>query len=699
MRPTSPIHDPLPGISTLILSARQEDEWAPFHVIFGAGLSLPDKMSTRRCAMNRRFLSLLFGLLLAASILTPQRDAQDGIRFEMPKGDPKNDPKKKVGKSVAPNPATVEVLNRQSAKIETLADGDTVKLKVSLNKPSELAYVASFKFSDDERQIEKCIIAVGEQSCETPLAPALGWRRGKDGKGQTERELLVESGDPGLPETMKCSGAVKLSISARPVVLVHGLASNATTWAEYTKQGGYLEADGLRGFAVGDGQAEGQMLTGDPTQPLKPTNTIAQNADELARYIAGVKRVTGAQMVDLVAHSMGGLISRYYIDRIMKDRDVAQLIMLGSPHGGTNCASLPASLGFYMPATLELRPAYLAGVFNRQITRRQGVPFYLLAGNPIIESFKAPCTATPSDLVVDRPSVATLTAPVTEEPLLHTDMTGAERIFKYFVAPQLRRRAGEFQAERDPPLPSTTSAPEQFTKVFTGHVDAGGSREIVINLDKLSAASFALYDATRTLSVTVHGASGNVINLAPGANGLVEVKDPAALFTLGYGFNKPTSGAWKITLRSTEQTPGKGADYALTAKVVGGAVLRTRADQMVAKPDQPITIMSKLELAERPMTGVTIRALVRRPDGGTEEINFTDGGDEKRAVWVPKETGVYAVDVVAQGLTPDGLQIERADFLAFEVQPDPTRGQLRLALMVIAGITLVTALIFWLRNR
>jgi hypothetical protein len=278
-------------------------------------------------------------------------------------------------------------------------------------------------------------------------------------------------------------------------------------------------------------------------------------------------------------------------------------------------------------------------------------------------------------------------------------MTGSERIFKDFVAPRLQRRAGEFPAEADPPPPATVSAPEQFTKVFTGHVDAGASREVVINLDKLSVASFALYDTTRSLAVTVQGASGNVIDLTPGANGLVEVKDPAALFTLGYGFNKVTPGAWKITLKATGETPGKGADYALAAKVVGGATLRTRADQMVVKPDQPITISSLMELAGRPMSGATIQALIRRPDGGTEEINFTGGGDEKRAVWTPKEPGVYAVDVIARGPAPDGLQIERADFLAFEVQPDPTRGQLSLALMGVAGITLVTVIIFWLMNR
>src|SRR5262249_17586355 len=645
--------------------------------------------------MNRRrsyqALSLLFGLLLAASVLTPQGGAQEGIKFEMPK----DDVKKKAVKHAAPSPATVEMLNGQSARIDSLTDGDAVKLKVTLDKPVELAYVASFKFADDGRQIDTCIIAPGAQSCETKVAPALGWYWGKDGKGKAEREIHVESGDPSLAETVNFSGTAKLRVSARPVVLVHGLASNAATWAEYTKQGGYLAAIGLRGMAVGDGQAEGAMLMGDPSQPLKQTKTIAQNAEELASYVAGVKRATGARTVDLVAHGMGGLVSRYYIDRLMGERDVAQLIMLASPHGGTPCANLPASLGFYLPAPRERRRAYLDKPFNRQVTRRHGVPFHMLAGKPVVEPFKAPCTATPSDLVVSRPSVAAITAPISETPLLHADMTGSGRVFKDFVTPRLLRRSGEFPAEADPSPPASNAAPEQFTKVFTGHVDAGGSREVVINLDKLSAASFALYDTTRSLALTVRGANGNVINLTPNANGLVEVKDPAALFTLGYGFDNPKPGAWKVTLKATQQTPGKGADYALAAKVVGGVTLRARADRMVTMPDQPVTISSSLELAGRRLAGATIRALIRRPDGGTEEVGFTGGGDEKRAMWVPKEPGIYGVDVVAQGSTPDGLQVERAGFLSFEVQPDPTRGQLSLALMVIAGITLLTVIIFW----
>src|SRR5262245_16331844 len=147
--------------------------------------------------MNRGWLSLLFGLLLAAWILTPQGGAQQGIQFEMPK----DEVKKKRAKPAPPSPATLEVLNGQSARLDSLIDGDAVKLKVTLERAVELAYVASFKFAGDERQIDKCIITPGAQSCETKLAPALGWYWGKDGKGRAEREVRVESGDAALSET------------------------------------------------------------------------------------------------------------------------------------------------------------------------------------------------------------------------------------------------------------------------------------------------------------------------------------------------------------------------------------------------------------------------------------------------------------------------------------------------------------------
>jgi alpha-beta hydrolase superfamily lysophospholipase len=70
-----------------------------------------------------------------------------------------------------------------------------------------------------------------------------------------------------------------------------------------------------RVFAVGDGQGDGRMDT-DP----QTGNSIAQNATEEALYIKSIRERLDAAHVDLVVHSMGGLISRYYIQKLMPRR-------------------------------------------------------------------------------------------------------------------------------------------------------------------------------------------------------------------------------------------------------------------------------------------------------------------------------------------------------------------------------------------
>jgi triacylglycerol lipase len=67
---------------------------------------------------------------------------------------------------------------------------------------------------------------------------------------------------------------------------------------------------------------------------------ISDNAARLRNTVNSVKARTGASKVDLVAHSMGGLVSRDYIKNLGGSSSVDALIMMGTPNYGTSLASL-----------------------------------------------------------------------------------------------------------------------------------------------------------------------------------------------------------------------------------------------------------------------------------------------------------------------------------------------------------------------
>ena len=577
------------------------------------------------------------------------------------------------------------VLDKNKAAITKLVDGDSIQLRIKLASKAREPIRVSFVTEPDKTPVAECTAQVNGDSCDTERFAALGWYWNKNGQPQQEKTLdAVVNG--------ATVAMAQVHIAPRPVVLAHGFLSTADAWANYLGPGGFLAPVGLRGFAVGDGQVEGKFSTGSITDPSGQTNTIAQNAEILGRYIAGVKKLTGAQQVDLVAHSMGGMISRYYIDRLMQERDVAQLIMLGTPHNGSDCANLPAALNLYIPASLEIGSSYMRNIFNSQITRRRGVQFYEVAGTSIVEAFKSPCTDVPTDVAVSLPSAHGIPLELKTIPLLHTDLNASRQVFDSFVQALLHKPASEFRSEPDPAPAPGNQDELQFTRILTGHVNAGASQEVTINIDQVAVASFALYDPTRSLTVTVRGASGNVIALDAARNGLIQVDDPSTLIYLGYGFQNPRPGPWRVTLQATSKTPARGADYALTAQLRGGATLRATASTLLPQLDQAVDLSARLELAGQALPVREATALVRLPDGKSEAVPLASNGNEWKATWKPTASGVHGINIQVIGSAPDGTPLEREAFLSVQVQPAANQvaaSQTRLGIILGAAILII----------
>lgn len=70
-----------------------------------------------------------------------------------------------------------------------------------------------------------------------------------------------------------------------------------------------------------------------------PTGSNRDHARELAAAVDRLRESTGAEEVDIVAHSMGGLATRWYLLRSV-DAPVRRVVFLASPHRGTLSAHL-----------------------------------------------------------------------------------------------------------------------------------------------------------------------------------------------------------------------------------------------------------------------------------------------------------------------------------------------------------------------
>jgi len=132
-----------------------------------------------------------------------------------------------------------------------------------------------------------------------------------------------------------------------PVVLVHGTFENeALNWQDLAPQ---LANNGFCVFTFNYGQTAASLGVFDGL------GEIAQSASQLATFIQQVLAFTGANKVDIVGHSQGGMMPRYYIKYLGGASKVHTLVGLApSNHGSTldglvTLANNLSLLGFLNP--------------------------------------------------------------------------------------------------------------------------------------------------------------------------------------------------------------------------------------------------------------------------------------------------------------------------------------------------------------
>ena len=186
--------------------------------------------------------------------------------------------------------------------------------------------------------------------------------------GAVDRRLLPDENDSeGEPE-----------VSGMPVVFVHGLADRPSIFSKLQ--------NGLRGCGAGP-------LVTATYNVLNPDIRVA--AHMLDEQVERVRKQNGGRPVCLVGHSMGGLIARYYVQRLGGDAHVPLVITLATPHSGTAMALWAPP----HPVLRQLRP-----------------------GSPLLAELAEPCAGCRSQFVAFYSNLDEAIIPSSRGRLEHPDL-------------------------------------------------------------------------------------------------------------------------------------------------------------------------------------------------------------------------------------------------------------------------------------
>lgn len=153
------------------------------------------------------------------------------------------------------------------------------------------------------------------------------------GSGISIKHVVIHSVSPAEPPEDPPAGS-----SREPVVIVPGIFGSAYKNGQWILQPVFKPYDTLKATLEANGYLEGQTLFDFPYD--WEHESIPVIAEDFARKLKQIKTACACSKVDVIAHSMGGLVVRQYIEGMGYAHDIDRLVFLGTPHLGSPLAYL-----------------------------------------------------------------------------------------------------------------------------------------------------------------------------------------------------------------------------------------------------------------------------------------------------------------------------------------------------------------------
>jgi triacylglycerol lipase len=129
--------------------------------------------------------------------------------------------------------------------------------------------------------------------------------------------------------------AAASAVAHDPILFVHGWNGSESNWStmisNFSREGWTREE--LNNWRYSTSQSN------------------VRTASEVARKVEEIRSRTGAAKVDIIAHSMGSLNTRYYLKNLRGTEFVDDWVSLGGPNHGTTVANL-----CFEASCVEMRP-------------------------------------------------------------------------------------------------------------------------------------------------------------------------------------------------------------------------------------------------------------------------------------------------------------------------------------------------------
>lgn len=397
----------------------------------------------------------------------------------------------------------------------------------------------------------------------------------------------------------------------------------------------------------------------DPT-----TKNIIGYANRLSDEIEILKRNTGAKKVDIVAHSMGGLISRWYIQKGYRN-DVRKFISIGSPHHGSDWAYL--SIQFITgKASTQMKPhssflKSLNGHDGCAATRGRGtdhinpnVQYSVIAGTKyitpahkhleiklfgitIIDIIQPWLTSRGDSVVpvdsakldgVEHIEVNSHGWPITA----HEELEDREDV---------RAMVREILLDDPPAIQNTVqkSTEENVSTAFhwsepiLDTIYPSENKSHTTRIDPtVTNAIFTLWGLCE-LNLSLSSPSGMVID--PSDLGINYTHEGGYII---YEIPNPEQGNWTLEVTALNISES-GCNYSIAVYMETNLFVGVGTDKKEYKPNDPIKIYAYVQYDDAPLEGARVIAEIKKPVLPPEKISLFDDGahDDGEA-----NDGIYA---------------------------------------------------------